>query len=675
MPRYLYTSALPYANGSIHLGHLVETILTDIHVRAMRLLGEDVLYVCADDAHGTPIEMNALKQGITPEELVARSYAEHTRDFASFDIHFDAYHTTDSPENRAHAERIFAALRDGGHIERRTTLQFYSESLGRFLPDRMVRGTCPNCGAPDQYGDACEVCRATYEPTELKDPVDAIEGRTPVLRETEQLYVRIASFQSFLEGWLPEGLPQESMRRFVEAWITRGLESWCISRDAPYFGFPIPGEPGKFFYVWLDAPIGYIAATEHWANQNGQRWQDWWSRDADVRITHVIGKDIVYFHTLFWPAMLEAAGLKTPDRVQVHGFLTVDGKKMSKSRGTFIRAATWAEHLSPDYLRYYYAAKLSDGIEDIDLNPTDFIHRTNAELINNVVNLCSRTTKMLLKSFDGATVGFDPGDFPVLETVHDHFHIALDAFRRWDLRHGIRAIVEAGDALNLFMQESEPWKVVRDDPEQAQRLCSVVLHGCIVLWTALSPVVPRTANAFARTLGLDAFTHDHATSGWLPDRVLEPATLLPRLELSALETIMEASKEDLAAASTTPALTSDDVVEVENFAPPITFDDFAKVDLRVGVIQEAHLVDGADKLLRLIVHCGRSIQVFAGIRKAYPDPSVLVGRRAIVVANLQPRKMRFGMSEGMLLATSDADDTGLQLALLDPSTKGGWTVR
>ncbi len=671
MAKHLLTAALPYANGSIHIGHLVEHVLADIRARFLRLMGEDVLFVCADDTHGTPIELNARKQGITPEELIARSFEEHVADMATFGISFDEYYTTNSPENREFAEAIYASLRDQGMTEKRVSQQFYSPSLGRFLPDRMVKGTCPKCGAADQYGDSCEVCKNTYEPTDLINPVDAIEGTTPELRDTEQIYVRLSHLQPFLADWAATSVPQESVRNFVQAWLDGGLNPWCISREAPYFGFEIPGEPGKFFYVWLDAPVGYMAATRHWCDANGQDWRDYWGPDSDATITHVIGKDIVYFHTLFWPSMLHSAGFRPPDEVRVHGFLTVGGAKMSKSRGTFIKASTAGRHLDPEHLRFYFAAKLSSGIEDIDLNFDDFVSRVNADLVNNVVNLCSRVTKMIDRSFGGAVLDFDPDEYPVCGDIEVGLSAVRGLLHSWDLRGAVRRIAEIGDAVNTFLQDAEPWKVLKTDPELAHEICSVALHGCTALMTALSPITPRVASVYGECIGVETLTWNHTTPDFVPAAVKAPAVFISRVDPAAIEAMIEETRQE----SQPPAPVRDDVVDVDTFKDQIEFDDFAKVDLRVGVVESAEFVEGADKLLRLQVHCGKSIQVFAGVRSAYPDPSVLVGKHVVVVANLKPRKMRFGMSEGMLLATSADDDSGLQLAVLSDTTRGGWTVR
>lgn len=686
MARYLITSALPYANGSIHLGHMVEHIQTDVMARFLRLEGHEVLHVCADDTHGTPIELNAQKQGITPEELIARSLEEHTRDFAGFHIGFDSYYTTNSPENEAMAGAIYLALKDAGMLEKKVTQQLFSESLGRFLPDRLVRGTCPKCGAADQYGDACEVCNSTYEPTDLINPVDAIEGKTPVLRENEQIYVRLSEYDAMLRSWLPEGVPQESVRNFVQPWLDGGLQAWCISRQAPYFGFPIPGEVDKFFYVWLDAPVGYIAATQHALKATGGDWRQWWSADSDAHVIHVIGKDIVYFHTLFWPAMLHAANLRKPSQVHVHGFLTVNGAKMSKSRGTFIQAAKYLETLHPDYLRFYITCKLSDGVEDLDLNLDDLVFRTNADLVNNVVNLCSRTTKFIEQKLDGQVSSVDP-THPIARRISEGLPAVRDAYARWDYRAAIRRIAELGDVLNLHFQEQEPWKLLETDVEAARAVCSVVLHGAVALMTALSPVVPSTAQKMADCIGVDALSWKYASSSFKPAAVRAEKTFLARMDRSWVDGLIDTPTEVIEApkplkTQTNKHKTGDKMEESAPAAPAgapfkaeIEFDDFAKVDLRVGVVVAASTVEGADKLVQLTVDIGKNINVFAGVRKAYADPSILVGKRVVVVANLKPRKMKFGISEGMLLATSAEDDSGLQLATLDASTQPGWTVR
>ncbi|TVR04207.1 MAG: methionine--tRNA ligase [Deltaproteobacteria bacterium] len=693
MPRSIITAALPYANGSIHLGHMVEHVMCDVFARARRLRGHETIFICAEDTHGTPIEMSALREGITPEALVARSHEEHARDFAGFNIRYDNYYTTNSDENRELAHFIYTRLRDAGHVTRKASQQMYSEPLGRFLNDRLIKGTCPRCGAEDQYGDVCEKCGATYEPTELIDPRDAITGATPVMRETEHLYVGLSAFTDFLREWMAEGVPQEAVRNFMHTWLEGGLEDWCISRDAPYFGFEIPDAPGKYFYVWLDAPIGYIASTRHWAEQRGEDWRTWWGEDADTEIVHVIGKDIVYFHTLFWPAMLRTAGLRLPSRVHVHGMLTVDGKKMSKSRGTFIRASTWLRHLDADYLRFYYAAKLGDGVEDIDLSFEDFVARVNADLINNVVNLCSRVTKFLASRFEGRVAAFDPAEVPLCGSLAAGLEEVREAYERFDLRGAMRRVAALGGEANLFFQEAAPWASIREDAERAHRDCSIALHAATALMTALAPVVPALAGRYAAALGVEELSWAMAEPTWQPPQVTGPETLLERLDPKRVKALLEDAREELMTTEekqdgavestsaggegTAPAeAEADRGAGLAKLGEEIAFDDFAKVDLRIGVVKEAGFVEGANKLLQLTVDIGhRDINVFAGVRKAYPEPEVLVGRRVVVVANLAPRKMRFGVSEGMLLATSAEDGAGLQLVHPDAAAKAGWTVR
>lgn len=667
--RILLTSALPYANGSIHLGHLVEYLQTDFFARFHRMIGTDIVYVCADDTHGTAIELKAAAREITPQTLIDEVWESHTADFRAFGIQFDEYYTTHSPENEALAGMIYQRLDEAGHVTRRTTQQFYSEAMGRFLSDRMVKGRCPNaeCGAEDQYGDVCEVCGKTYEPTDLIEPFDVHTGQPPVLRDTENLYVTLREFADFLREWSQEGIAQPAVRNFVAEWLDGGLEDWCISRAAPYFGFPIPGETDKYFYVWLDAPVGYIASTKHYADARGLDWLDWWAADSDAEVIHVIGKDIIYFHTLFWPAMLKAAGLKTPSRVQVHGMLTVNGRKMSKSRGTFIQASTYLEHLDPEYLRFYYASKLSNGVDDLDLSFEDFVNRVNADLLNKIVNLASRTVKFITKFFDGEVAAFDPAEFPVVDAVQQHLDRAKDAYEGWEFRDAVREIVDASVALNEFYQGAEPWALRKSDEARARQVCAAALHGTTAIMHALAPVTPKLVQRYAACLGLDGLTREHSAADWRPAKVVAPEEhLLTRVEAKDIEALVEASVVDE---------TPEYALDVSDFGDEISFDDFAKIDLRVGVVEAASTVEKADKLLQLTVHCGKRINVFAGVRSAYPDPSALVGRRVIVVANLKPRKMRFGLSEGMLLAMSGPDDDGLQLVNPDASAKGGWTVR
>ncbi len=676
MGRVLITSALPYANGPIHLGHMVEHIQTDIYARFRRLNGDEVLYFCADDTHGTGVELNAKKLGMTPEELVDRSWKEHTADFQHMGMSHDLYYTTNSPENKELSEYIYAKLKDGGHIARRDSMQMYAENLGRFLPDRWIKGTCPSCGAHDQYGDQCEVCGKTYEPTDLINPVDAIEGKTPVLKSTTQLYVKLGDFTSFLKEWTQHGIPQQQTQNFVGKWISDGLEDWCISRDAPYFGFEIPGEPGKYFYVWLDAPVGYIAVTKKYTDTHGLDWRAWWGADADAEIIHVIGKDIVYFHALFWPAMLHAADLKTPSRLQVHGFLTVNGEKMSKSKGTFVKIKTYLEHLSPSYLRYYFAAKLAHNIEDIDLNFQDFVDRVNADLVNNTVNLASRVTKFIDARFDGHVAAFDPAAYPVCNAVQETIIAYRAAMSEFDFRTALRHVTELGDQINTFFQDAEPWAVIKEDEAKAAEICAVALHGATALMVMLSPVVPEVTDQYAAALGVDALSFDHARATWSPKTIQAPKQLIARIELKDVEAMIEASKEEASIAQ--EAAQNDAAQQAQGFEPikdEIDFDAFSASDIRIGVIEKAESVPEAKKLIRFQINVGRSIQVFSGIKSAYPNPEELIGKRVLCVVNLKARKMRFGVSEGMLLCTSDPEDKGLQLVFGPDDAQPGWTVR
>ncbi len=673
----LVTAALPYANGSIHLGHLVEYVMTDVYVRALRMSGHRAHYICADDTHGTPIELNAAKAGVSPAEFVARFAAEHLEDFGAFDVAFDHFGSTNTEENRRWAVEIYEKLRDGGHVVRRPLDQLYDEQAGRFLPDRFVKGTCPRCKTPDQYGDVCESCGATYDPTDLIEPKSVVSGTTPVLKQSEHLYVQLDHFAGFLREWVatPGRLPDET-RKFCEAWLEGGLKDWCISRDAPYFGFEIPDAPGKFFYVWLDAPVGYVSSTAlHDAALAEQVW-----RRGEAEVVHVIGKDIVYFHTLFWPAMLHAAGLTVPSRVQVHGMLTVDGVKMSKSRGTFINARTFREHLDPSYLRYYYASKIGPRPEDVDLSLDEFVLRTNAELVNNLANLVARGVAFLGDRL-GGRYGALPADAePHLAFARAKLAEAEAAYAGFDLAGAVRAAVEIANLGNKLFQDAEPWKTVATDPEGTRGLVTLCLNLARAAWAIATPVVPSLAAKVGEMLGLGGAPQSFAEAASF-DLVERPVgakdRIVDRIQRKQLDAIVAASRDPAAVAAEeakakaaekakAEAKKKDDAKKkAKEAAPPaeITIDDFAKIDLRVGVVRAASTVEGADKLLQLTVDLGeeRPRNIFAGIRSKYA-PEALVGRRVVVVANLAPRKMRFGMSEGMCLA---AGPGGQDLWLLD----------
>ncbi|MFH1116330.1 MAG: methionine--tRNA ligase [Pseudomonadota bacterium] len=677
MRKILVTSALPYANGDIHIGHLVEYIQTDIFVGFLRLIGEDVIYMCASDAHGTPIEINAAKRGITPGELVEEFHRRHLEDFARFEVRFDEFYTTDSPENRRHSEAIYSAAKEKGHIETRDIEQYFCTDCGRFLPDRYIRGTCPKpaCGAPDQYGDVCEVCGATYRPTELIDARCAICGAVPALRTSKHFFFRLRDFNEFLTEWIsaPHHL-QDEVRAFVRNWIDQGLQDWDISRDGPYFGFKIPGETDKFFYVWLDAPVGYIAAVEHYCSRRTDRSvEDYWlDHDGDVEIHHFIGKDIMYFHTLFWPAMLNAADYRTPDVVHVHGFLTVDSRKMSKSRGTFITARQFADVLSPTYLRYYYASKLSNSIDDLDLNVEEFVNRTNAEFVNNITNLISRTIGFLNKRLD-SRLGVLPEDVlgtdRLVQQITD-VHIAgcRDAYKKLQFGNAVRHILSISDIANNYIQTREPWTAIKKDPEQARNILTFGVNCIKIIAVLLKPIVPSYCSRVEEMLGLADLKWDDARFDLENRPVGIFEKLLDRLEPGAFEKLIEASRRQLGEAVAEPQPI------VPEFKEEITIDEFSGVDLRAGKVLAAEAVEGSDKLIKLEVDLGReSRTVFAGIKESYA-PQDLVGLTLVVVGNLKPRKMRFGISRGMVLAAQDASGR-IEVCRLPDSVPAGTLIR
>ncbi|HET9415187.1 MAG TPA: methionine--tRNA ligase, partial [Pseudolabrys sp.] len=645
----LITSALPYANGSIHLGHLVEYIQTDILVRFLKMTGQDAVYMCADDTHGTPIEVNARRAGITPEELIGRYYEEHQRDFADFDIAFDCFHSTNSEENRRHSEYIFEQLRQQGHIVVRPVAQYYCERDGRFLPDRFIRGTCPNpkCRAADQYGDVCEVCGTTYNPTDLEEPRCAICGTPPVIRESAHYFFTLGEYESFLREWVDTpGRVGPETRRFLETWLNEGLRDWDVSRDGPYFGFKIPGEDNKYFYVWLDAPVGYIATTERFCRETGRDFDAYW-HNPDAKIYHIIGKDIVYFHTLFWPAMLKGAGYTLPSKVLVHGFLTVNGEKMSKSRGTFVNARTYLDHLDPQYLRYYYAAKLNGSQDDLDLSLEDFVNRVNADLVNNIANLVSRVVPFVNRQFEGRIGCLADEVQPLIDDIRSRIPRIREHYERLEFNRAMQEIVAISDIGNKYLQDAAPWEAIKQDRQAAQAICTFAVNCCRTVANLIKPVLPRYAADVEAILQAPSVTFDDAASFDLEDHAIGAfERLAERVDPKRVEAMMAASAEELASQpSGGPAVVVDDI------EPEITLDEFAKVDLRVATVIQAETVEGADKLLRLRVDIGSAERtVFAGIRESY-EPGDLIGKQVIVVANLKPRKMRFGVSEGMILAS------------------------
>ncbi|MBI4821622.1 MAG: methionine--tRNA ligase [Deltaproteobacteria bacterium] len=691
---YLVTAALPYANGSIHLGHLVEYLMTDIWVRALRLLGEEAYFVCADDTHGTPVEIAALKEGITPEQFIAKMGDEHLRDFSAFGIEFDSYYSTNTDENRKWVHEIYAKLQAADLVRTRRVDQLFDEKAQRFLPDRFVRGECPNCHSKDQYGDVCESCGKTYAPTDLITPYSTLTGTRPISKSTEHQFVELARLTEFLRDWTSAaGRLQPEIRNSLEGWLTQGLADWCISRDAPYFGFEIPNLPNKYFYVWIDAPVGYIASTDNLArllNRPGLSEAFW--REGGANIVHVIGKDIVYFHTLFWPAMLKTAGLTLPSQVRVHGMLTVNGVKMSKSRGTFVLASTYSKHLDPSYLRYYYASKIGPKPEDLDLSIVELSTRVNAELVNNVGNLVYRSAPFLATKLGGLYGKLPAGSEAVVAEARSRIREAAEAYRAFDLATAVRCALAIAEVGNKIFQDAEPWRTAASEPDKTRdtiTLCANLGRAAITL---LAPVVPDVVERAAKVLGIDPPKHfDEAAAFDLIDRPVSPPTerILDRLDAKKLEQIIEESKvKDAAPEPEKKKKEAKKVAEPEKKGPAqaakpeakgapegppkeITIDEFSKIDLRVGLVKLAELVEGADKLLKLTIDLGEPDPrtVFAGIRTAY-TPEQVTGRKVAVVANLKPRKMKFGLSQGMVLAAGPGGKEIWLLAVPDDAPPG-----
>jgi methionyl-tRNA synthetase len=671
----LVTSALPYANGPIHLGHMVEAIQTDIWVRFQKSRGHECYYVCADDAHGTPIMIRARQDGIDPEELIAGWHSAHVHDYQGFLIQHDSFHSTHSEENRELSAEIYSRLKAAGHITRRVIEQAYDAEVGMFLPDRFIKGNCPRCDAPDQYGDNCEVCGATYTPTELKNPVSVLSNTTPERRESEHLFFRLGDFEPMLREWTRSGGIQPEIANKLDEWFSAGLQDCDISRDAPHSGFEIPDQPRKYFYVWLDAPIGYMASFRVLCRRLDLDFDAFWGPDSRAELVHFIGKDIAYFHTLFWPAMLQGAGFRRPDTVHVHGFLTVNGQKMSKSRGTFVLARTYLEHLEPEYFRYYIAAKLGGGVDDIDMNLEDFVQRVNSDLVGKVVNIASRCASFLRKGF-GNRLAPVLDDEALLADLQRAGEDIAALYERREYGKAIRSIMALADRANQYIDTRKPWVLARD-PEQAatvQAVCSTGINLFRVLMTYLAPVLPAMADkarAFLRApldwTDLDTVLLDHALDEFQP--------LMARIDAGRVDAMVEAGRSDTAA-SAAPAREdkAEAEADVEPIADEITIDDFNRIDLRVAEVLAADFVEGADKLLGLRLNLGsEERQVFAGIRAAYA-PEDLVGRLVVVVANLAPRKMRFGVSQGMVLCAGPGGED-LWLLAPDSGARPGMRIR
>ncbi|HUG03722.1 MAG TPA: methionine--tRNA ligase [Steroidobacteraceae bacterium] len=659
--RILVTSALPYANGPTHLGGMTEMVQTDIWVRAMRLAGHECIYVCADDTHGTPIMLQAAAEGIAPEALIARVGVERRRDYAAFGIDFDNYYTTHSDENRRLTERMYLALDAAGHITRRPVRQAYDEKAGMFLPDRYVRGTCPRCATPDQYGDSCENCGATYSPHELVDPVSVVSGTRPVERESEHIFFRLGNFESMLRKWTRSGTLQASVANKLDEWFEAGLRDWDVSRDAPYFGFEIPGAPGKYFYVWLDAPVGYMASFENLCSRTDLVFDDFWKPDSTAELHHFIGKDILYFHTLFWPATLDGAGFRKPTAVHAHGFLTVNGEKMSKSRGTFLTAGRYLEVLPPDYFRYFLAAKLGAGLDDIDLNLEEFATRINAELVGKLVNIASRCASFIHRGYGGRLAKTLPDPALYREFVDAGAAIA-QAWEALEYSAAVREIMALADRANLYIDRHKPWLAAKDPSRagEVQQICTQGLNLFRVLMVYLKPVLPAIAERAEAFLDAPVTRWSDIESPLVGTPIAEYQPLALRVDPAAVKNLVETPMNESKAPATPERPAEIDAAE------------FGRLDLRVGRIESAELVDGADRLLRLTIDLGGDRRtVFAGIRAAY-EPERIVGRHVVVVANMKPRKLRFGVSEGMVLAASG--DDGLFLIGPDAGAVAGMTV-
>ncbi|HFC6616018.1 TPA: methionine--tRNA ligase [Neisseria meningitidis] len=673
--KILVTSALPYANGSIHLGHMVEHIQTDVWVRFQKLRGNECYYCCADDTHGTPVMLAAQKQGIAPEDMIAKVREEHLADFTSFNIGYDNYYSTHSPENKQFSQDIYRALKANGKIESRVIEQLFDPEKQMFLPDRFVKGECPKCHAQDQYGDNCEVCGTTYSPTELINPYSAVSGVKPELRESEHFFFKLGECADFLKAWTSgnnphDGKPHlqpEALNKMKE-WLGEGeettLSDWDISRDAPYFGFEIPDAPGKYFYVWLDAPVGYMASFKNLCDRIGVDFDEYFKADSQTEMYHFIGKDILYFHALFWPAMLHFSGHRAPTGVYAHGFLTVDGQKMSKSRGTFITAKSYLEQgLNPEWMRYYIAAKLNSKIEDIDLNLQDFISRVNSDLVGKYVNIAARASGFIAKRFEGRLK--DVADSALLAKLTAQSEAIAECYESREYAKALRDIMALADIVNEYVDANKPWELAKQEGQDARlhEVCSELINAFTVLTAYLAPVLPQTAANAAKFLNLEAITWANTRETLGEHAINKYEHLMQRVEQKQVDDLIEANKQSIAAAAAPAAEES----QYEKVAEQASFDDFMKIDMRVAKVLNCEAVEGSTKLLKFDLDFGFEKRIiFSGIAASYPNPAELNGRMVIAVANFAPRKMaKFGVSEGMILSAATADG---KLKLLDVDT-------
>lgn len=673
--KILVTSALPYANGSIHLGHMVEHIQTDVWVRFQKLRGNECYYCCADDTHGTPVMLAAQKQGIAPEDMIAKVREEHLADFTSFNIGYDNYYSTHSPENKQFSQDIYRALKANGKIESRVIEQLFDPEKQMFLPDRFVKGECPKCHAQDQYGDNCEVCGTTYSPTELINPYSAVSGAKPELRESEHFFFKLGECADFLKAWTSgnnphDGKPHlqaEALNKMKE-WLGEGeettLSDWDISRDAPYFGFEIPDAPGKYFYVWLDAPVGYMASFKNLCDRIGVDFDEYFKADSQTEMYHFIGKDILYFHALFWPAMLHFSGHRAPTGVYAHGFLTVDGQKMSKSRGTFITAKSYLEQgLNPEWMRYYIAAKLNSKIEDIDLNLQDFISRVNSDLVGKYVNIAARASGFIAKRFEGRLK--DVADSALLAKLTAQSEAIAECYESREYAKALRDIMALADIVNEYVDANKPWELAKQEGQDARlhEVCSELINAFTVLTAYLAPVLPKVAENAAKFLNLEAITWANTRETLGKHAINKYEHLMQRVEQKQVDDLIEANKQSIAAAAAPAAEES----KYEKVAEQASFDDFMKIDMRVAKVLNCEAVEGSTKLLKFDLDFGFEKRIiFSGIAASYPNPAELNGRMVIAVANFAPRKMaKFGVSEGMILSAATADG---KLKLLDVDT-------
>ena len=684
--KIVVTSALPYANGDIHLGHLVEYLQTDFWARFQKLRGHECVYVCADDTHGTPIMIRARKEGITPEELIARSHAEHLRDFTDFQVAFDNYHSTNAPENKDLSARIYAAMEKSGAVTSKTSPQLYCEKCQMFLPDRFVKGECPKCGAAGQYGDSCDKCGATYGAEELGHPVCTTCGATPVVRDSEHLYFELEPQHEYLEKWIPGHTTSDVSNKLLE-WFKEPLRGWCISRDAPYFGFEIPGHPNKFFYVWVDAPIGYIASLKNWCEKNGKSIEDYWpsdGTDGNVELYHFIGKDIIRFHCLFWPGMLHTAGFKGPNKVFVHGFLTVNGEKMSKSKGTFVNARTYLNHLPPEALRYYYAAKLGGTTDDMDLNLADFVQRVNSDLVGKITNIASRGGQMLQKKLEGLLGAMDEEGLALIAKCREASEMIAKHYEDRRFNMAVVEICRLADAANEYFDRREPWKTVKTDAETTRVTLTAALNAFRIIAIYLKPILPAYADKAMKLFGETEWTWDSINAARENCTLGAYEYLASRIDGKQVEAMIAAAtinpgdsgevshesraSKNKAKAETVPAAAA----EVPALKPEIAFGDFEKVDLRIGKVVSCETVPKSSKLLKFELDAGSlgKRTIFSGIRGSCADPAALVGKEVLFVANLAPRKMSVGVSEGMILYAGEPGVNGGMLEPLDSVPAG-----